>query len=98
MLVYMVKKMERGFIIMEISDIKKKIKGFLEKYIKKVDIDEDEDIFQSRLVNSLFAMQLVLFVEKEFKIKAGNEDLDLKNFSSINAIADFVTRKQCNEN
>lgn len=83
---------------METIEIKKKIKDFLESYIKKVDLDEDEDIFQSRLVNSLFAMQLVLFVEKEFNIKVGNEDLDLKNFSSINAIAAFIERKQNNEN
>jgi len=95
---YMVKKMERDFIIMEISEIKKKIKDFLEKYIKNVDLDEDEDIFQSRLVNSLFAMQLVLFVEKEFSVKVGNEDLDLQNFKSINAISAFVERKKRNEN
>jgi len=94
----MVKKMEKDFITMETIEIKKKIKDFLESYIKKVDLDEDEDIFQSRLVNSLFAMQLVLFVEKEFNIKVGNEDLDLKNFSSINAIAAFIERKQNNEN
>jgi acyl carrier protein len=90
--------MEKDFITMETIEIKKKIKDFLESYIKKVDLDEDEDIFQSRLVNSLFAMQLVLFVEKEFNIKVGNEDLDLKNFSSINAIAAFIERKQNNEN
>ena len=83
---------------MEISEIKKKIKDFLEKYIKNVDLDEDEDIFQSRLVNSLFAMQLVLFVEKEFSVKVGNEDLDLQNFKSINAISAFVERKKRNEN
>jgi len=94
----MVKKVERVFIIMEISETKKKIKDFLEKYIKDVDIAEDEDIFQSRLVNSLFAMQLVMFVEKEFNIQVGNEDLDLKNFSSINAIADFIERKHNSEN
>lgn len=95
----MVKKMEKDFIIMELNDIKEKVKNFLQKYIKNVDINEDDDIFQTRLVNSLFAMQLVLFVEKEFNIKVGNQDLDLKNFSSINAIADFVERKKkSNEN
>ncbi|KPA15485.1 carrier protein [Candidatus Magnetomorum sp. HK-1] len=84
---------------MELNDIKEKVKNFLQKYIKNVDINEDDDIFQTRLVNSLFAMQLVLFVEKEFNIKVGNQDLDLKNFSSINAIADFVERKKkSNEN
>jgi len=94
----MVKKMERDFILMESSKIKQKIKEFLEKYIKNVDLSEDKDIFQSRLVNSLFAMQLVLFIEKEFNIKVENEDLDLTNFNSIIAIAAFIERKQNNEN
>ena len=94
----MVKKMERDFILMESSKIKQKIKEFLEKYIKNIDLSEDKDIFQSRLVNSLFAMQLVLFIEKEFNIKVENEDLDLTNFNSIIAIAAFIERKQNNEN
>jgi len=90
--------MERGFIIMEVNDKKEKIKAFLLKYIKKTDLNEDDDIFQTRLVNSLFAMQLVLFIEKEFKIKVNNEDLDLKNFNSINSIAAFIERKHNHEN
>lgn len=75
------------------NEAKEKIRDFLEKYIKKNELKEDDDIFASRLVNSLFAMQLVLFVEKEFKIKVENQDLDLKNFNSIKSIADFVHRK-----
>jgi acyl carrier protein len=38
-------------------------------------------------------MQLVMFTEKEFQVKVENEDLDLKNFSTINAIDEFVRRK-----
>jgi acyl carrier protein len=45
-------------------------------------------------VNSLFAMQLVLFVEKEFDVRVENDDLDLENFRSANAIVRFVERKQ----
>jgi len=38
-------------------------------------------------------MQLVLYVEKQFNIKVENEELDLKNFNSVNAISEFVQRK-----
>jgi methoxymalonate biosynthesis acyl carrier protein len=41
----------------------------------------------------MFAMQLVLFLEKNFKIAIGNEDLELKNFQSINAMAELIERK-----
>jgi acyl carrier protein len=56
-------------------------------------VADDEDLFASGLVNSLFAMQLVLFVEKEFSIKVDNEDLDLDNFRSVSAITGFIQRK-----
>jgi acyl carrier protein len=41
----------------------------------------------------MFALQLVLFLEKNFKIAIGNEDLELKTFQSINAMAGVIERK-----
>lgn len=70
-----------------------KIKEFLSRFFKNHDLQPDEDIFALGFVNSLLAMQLVAFVEKEFGITIGDEDLDLDNFRSIRAIADLVARK-----
>ena len=78
---------------MTTNGTKEKIRSFLSKYIKKKDLKEEDELFTSRLVNSMFAMQLVLFIEKEFSIKVENKDLDLKNFNSINAISAFIERK-----
>ena len=39
-------------------------------------------------------MQLVLFVEKEFQLRVGDDDLVIENFNSINAISALVARKQ----
>lgn len=60
-------------------------------------INEHDDIFKLGLVNSLFAMQLVMFVEQEFGISVEGEDLDLDNFCSVRAISAFVTRKLATE-
>jgi methoxymalonate biosynthesis acyl carrier protein len=73
-------------------EVKENILAFLGRYVK-TKVEDDLNLFSSGLVNSLFAMQLVLYVEKQFKIKVENEDLDLKNFNSVNAISDFVCRK-----
>lgn len=73
--------------------IKERIRTFLFKHIKDNELSDDENLFASGLLNSLFAMQLVMFTEKEFQVKVENEDLDLKNFSTINAIDEFVRRK-----
>lgn len=72
---------------------KAKIRSFLTRHIQNQDLPDDVDIFASGFVNSLFAMQLVLFVEGEFGVELGNEDLNLDNFRSINALADLIERK-----
>ena len=71
-----------------------KIKEFLSRFFKNHDLQPEEDIFALGFVNSLLAMQLVAFVEKEFGIRVGDEDLDLDNFRSIQAISNLVARKQ----
>jgi methoxymalonate biosynthesis acyl carrier protein len=70
-----------------------KIKEFLSRFFKNHDLQPEEDIFALGFVNSLLAMQLVAFVEKEFGIAVEDADLDLDNFRSIRAIAELVARK-----
>lgn len=76
------------------EEIKLKVKAFLSRFFRKHELGDDEDIFGLGFVNSLFSMQLVMFLEKEFAIRVENDDLDLKNFKSINSIAEFVQRKK----
>ena len=71
-----------------------KIKEFLSRFFKHHDLQPDEDIFSLGFVNSLLAMQLVAFVEKELGIAVEDGDLDLDNFRSIDAIAGLVARKR----
>ncbi len=71
-----------------------KIKEFLSRFFKNHDLQPNEDIFALGFVNSLLAMQLVAFVEKEFGVTVGDEDLDLDNFRTIDAIASLVARKR----
>lgn len=73
-------------------DVKERIRNFFGQSIYG-DIQDEDDIFALGLVNSLFAMQLVMFVEKEFTLKAENEDLNINNFCSVNALTRFVQQK-----
>jgi acyl carrier protein len=72
---------------------KEQLRGFLARHTGGRHLGDDEQIFAAGFVNSMFAMQLVLFLEKNFKIDIANEDLDLKNFQTINAMADLIGRK-----
>jgi methoxymalonate biosynthesis acyl carrier protein len=54
---------------------------------------DDDDIFELGLVSSIFAVELVDFIEVTFQVAVGNEDLDLRNFRSVSAMSDFVAAK-----
>jgi acyl carrier protein len=75
------------------SDIRASLRLFLSKYIRASDFADSQNIFASGYVNSLFAMQLVLHVEGAFGITVENEDMDIANFSSVDALARFVGHK-----
>jgi len=76
------------------EDNKLKIRKFLAKYIKNRELTDNEDIFGSGFVNSLFAVQLVLFIESEFSLRIEREDLKLDNFRSISALVSLIDRKR----
>lgn len=70
------------------------IRKYILKAVNVSALNNTDDIFESGLVNSLFAIQLMTFIEKSFSIKVTMDDLDLNNFKSVNAISQFVKSKQ----
>ena len=64
-------------------------KFFAEKRKKEVP-DDDTDLFENGFVDSLFAIEIVVFLEKEFKIKIKNKEITKDNFRNINNIANVV--------
>ncbi|MVO98618.1 acyl carrier protein [Paenibacillus lutrae] len=72
---------------------KAKIKMFLSRFFKSRELQDEDDIFALGFVNSLFAMQLVMFLEKEFNIVMEPGDLDIDHFRTIKAIVNFVDSK-----
>lgn len=75
------------------TTVKSKIKDFVLRYVSNEILKDDDNFIQLGLVNSLFFMQLVIFLEKEFSITIDNDELKLDNFNSINAITKFIERK-----
>jgi methoxymalonate biosynthesis acyl carrier protein len=76
------------------DEIRQKTKAFMAIHFKNYDLQDEDDIFSLGFVNSLFAMQLVMFVEKEFQLKVQDDDLLIDNFRTINAVLDLVQRRR----
>jgi len=73
--------------------VKESIKDFILDSINIPDLDDDDNLFESGIVNSLFAVQLITYLEKSFSIEVTMEDLDIENFQSINSTSSFVVQK-----
>lgn len=74
----------------EISD---QVRRFILTFARRRDLTDETDIFETGLITSMFAMQLLMFIEKTFGITIDNEDLTINNFNTVKHITDLLKRK-----
>jgi methoxymalonate biosynthesis acyl carrier protein len=77
---------------------RKSIREFFSRFFATAKLGDGDDIFSGGYVNSLFAMQLMAWLEKEFDVIVADSDLQIDNFNSVNSIAAFVERKTHGQN
>jgi acyl carrier protein len=75
------------------SSIRDTIREFIGQSIDISELADDVNLFESGIVNSLFAVQLMTFLEKHFGFEVSMEDLEIRNFQSVEATAAFVQAK-----
>jgi len=56
------------------------------------DIHLEEDLLGNGIVDSLGMMKLVVFLEKEFKVKIAPEDMTVENFNTVQSISEYLKR------
>lgn len=64
---------------------------FLEQRTKQ-GLSTDTDLFESGLVSSMFAMELLVHIEKTFGVAVSGPELKLANFRSVDAMTSLVLR------
>ena len=79
---------------MEETGVKAAVREFLGTLCSVDGIGDDDDIFADGFVNSLYLVQVLAFVQKTFSVTVEDDDLDMANFRTLQAIADFVGRKK----
>lgn len=75
---------------MDGADIQKSVFEFIEGRFPDIKLAPEDDIFALGFVNSLFAMELVLFLENTFSFTIPNEALRLDNLRSVKAMTELV--------
>jgi len=79
------------------NHVKQIIRNFINDSINIDTLGDDENLFESGLINSLFAVQLMTFIERKFGFEISMDDLDIENFKSISATAAFVAQKSARQ-
>ncbi|MEU6238523.1 phosphopantetheine-binding protein [Kitasatospora sp. NPDC047058] len=75
------------------DDVKIRIKTFLAPHLGGDELADGDDIFALGYVNSLFAMQLALFLQREFSLQLESQDMEFDNFRSVEGLARLVRSK-----
>jgi len=85
-------------MVSDIAAIKTKVKEYIQQatFVEKDKIKDDSLIFKEGYFDSMGFVVLITYLEENFGIKTTDSDLVEENFESINAITDFVMRKNGN--
>ena len=74
------------------NNVTSQILAFISGRYPQVEITSTDNIFQIGFVNSLFAMELVMFIEKTFGVTVPNDELRIENFHSAESMTELVDR------
>lgn len=69
-----------------IDERKQQVRAFLAQFIGDEDFDDNENFFDTGLINSIVALDLLQFLEKLFSITVPTEELRIDNFANVNAV------------
>lgn len=72
------------------DDLIKTVRAFIAEHVRDTELTDDHDIFATGSVSSLFAVQLVMWVERTFGITVQPTDLDIDNFRTVNDVVSFI--------
>jgi acyl carrier protein len=74
------------------DDARTAIRQFITGRFPQVTLSDEQDIFALGFVNSLFAMELVMFTEQTFGVRVPNDELRRENFRSVDSMVELIGR------
>jgi acyl carrier protein len=77
--------------------VRDQVRQFVTRHTDGVPVEDDEDLFDGGHVNSLFVVQLVTWIEREFELTLPLNDLVLDDLRTIASIASVVAAKSARE-
>ena len=75
-------------------ELREDIRLYILKRVQLEELDDEIDLFQAKIVNSLFVIELIIYIEKTFNIRVLSTDLSMNNFRSVRSIHEFIVMKK----
>lgn len=76
----------------KMNTIEAEMRDYLSKYVMVRTLLPDSSLFEAGFMTSLFAAQLITFVETHFEIRIPDDELEMRNFATIAAISSLIER------
>lgn len=76
------------------SSVESIVSDFLVRRTGITELEHTQELFDTGIINSLFVIELLAFLEQRFQIKVTMDDLDLERFSTTERISQFVLHKR----
>ena len=79
--------------MMNINSLQNQLVELLEKELHLVVPAVGTDLFETGIMDSLVFVDLLMLLEREFRIKIDMEQIELEDFKSVEGISIFVNRQ-----
>ena len=79
------------------GDVRAAIRAYITENLAPVvglaTVDDDQDLIETGVVDSLGIFQLIAFLEERLGVKIGDEEITPENFGTIGAICQLVASR-----
>jgi methoxymalonate biosynthesis acyl carrier protein len=75
------------------NDHRERIRHYLLQLTGLRSLGDDEPLLTSHVLESLGAIQVVDFIEREFGVQVEDDDLELENFDTLSGLMRLIARK-----
>jgi acyl carrier protein len=73
------------------------LRDFIKREIlhgRQVPLEEDQDLLNAGIIDSLGILRMVAFMEEQFGVKVPDEDVVFENFQNIRVMARYVAQQK----
>jgi acyl carrier protein len=79
-----------GMIVTDNEVLHARLKAFFSENLSVEVSSVDADLLQTRILDSLALVELLMYLEKEFETEISLDDVEIEDFHSIAKIAEYV--------